>query len=218
MPKTNRILNDFGKIAIMGRWNYSGTSEADSLKQVGVAFLKKHGYFSVGWRSGTITWSRFGETTGSISIESHIEENQQYIKFIYTQTDRNSGEKKDFKYQITLTTTPCYFGGKRYWFVCPWYTNGRYCGRRVGVLYKDGDYFACRHCYGLTYNSRNLSGISKVAGQVISIPELERLESEVKRKHYAGKMTRRYKRYLKKEEKSLYQLQVMVGAFSRKKQ
>lgn len=197
----------------MGRWSYSGRTEADSLKQVSVAFLKKHGYFDVGWKMGTITWSRYEEKTGSISVESHIERDRQYMKFIYTQTDRYSGEKKDFNYEIPLITTSCYFGGKRYWFICPWYANGRYCGRRVGVLYKYGDYFACRHCYDLTYNSRNLSGISKVAGQVISFPELEKLEGEIKRKYYKGKMTRRYKRFLRKEEKSEYQLRVMVGAF-----
>ena len=83
----------------------------------------------------------------------------------------------------------------------------------MGVLYKAGDYFGCRHCYNLTYNSRNLSGISKVAGQTISIPELEKLESEVKTKYYAGKMTRRYRRYLKKQEKFDWQLRVMAGHF-----
>lgn len=196
----------------MARWNYSSKTEADSLKQVSIAFLRKHGYFNVSWKTGTITWSRFGEKNGSISLESHIGEIEQYIKFTYSQTSY-SEEKKDFDYQIPLTTTPCYFGGKRYWFVCPWYKDGSYCGRRVGVLYKNGDYFACRHCYDLTYNSRNLSGISKKAGQVISIPELEKQRSEVKRKYYAGEMTRKYKRFLKKEAKSLRQLQIMASAF-----
>ena len=201
----------------MGRWSYSSRTEADSLKQVSIRFLKKHGYLNTGWRSGTITWSRFGETTGSIGVESHIEESQQYIKFNYNQTDSYSGEKRDFNYEIPLTKTDCNFGGKRYWFICPWYTNGRYCGRRVSVLYKDGDYFACRHCYDLTYNSRNLSCFSKIAGQVISFPELERLESEVKRKYYSGKMTRKYKSFLKKQDKSFYQMQVAVAALGKAK-
>ncbi len=81
------------------------------------------------------------------------------------------------------------------------------------MLYKAGDYFGCRHCYNLTYNSRNLGGISKLAGQVISFPELERFENEVKRKYYAGEMTRKYKRLLKKQEKSLYQLKVITSKF-----
>jgi len=199
----------------MGRWSYSNRQEADGLRKVNLSFLKREGYFNRSWRSGIVTWSRNGEKTGSISIQSFISDDERYIQFVYTQTDRYSGEKTDLDYKIPLTTTPCYFGGKRYWFICPWYANKVYCGRRVGVLYLDGKYFACRHCYDLTYNSRNLSGISKVAGQVISIPELERLEKEVKRKYYAGKMTRKYKRYLKKEEKGLFQLKVMAGAFGK---
>lgn len=200
----------------MGRWSYSGRQEADALKQVSVSFLKKHGYLNPGWRSGNITWSWYGEKRGSVGIESSIDEGEQYVKFFYTQTDRNTGEKKDFDYKIPLTTAPCHFGGKRYWFICPWYANGVYCGRRVGVLYLGGDYFACRRCYDLTYHSRNLSGISKVAGQTISIPELEKLEGEVKRKYYAGKMTRKYRRYLKKENKSFYQLQAVVTALEKR--
>ena len=194
----------------MGRWSYSGRQEADSLKQVSVSFLKKHGYLNPGWTSGNITWSWHGEERGSVGIESSIGGDEQYVKFFYTQTDRATGEKRDLEYKIPLTTTPCYFGGKRYWFICPWHTNGVYCGRRVGVLYLGGHYFACRHCYNLTYSSRNLSGISKITGQTISIPELEKLESEAKRKYYAGKMTRKYKRFLKKERKSLRQLQIMA--------
>lgn len=197
----------------MGRWSYSSRQEADGLKQVNVSFLKKHGYFNRGWESGTLTWSWNGEQTGNISIQSSLDDHEQYVRFIYTRTDRHTEEKKDFDYKIPLTTTPCYFGGKRYWFVCPWYANGVYCGRRVGMLYLGGDYFACRHCYNLTYNSRNLSGFSKIAGQVISFPELEELEARVKCKYYAGKITRRYKRYLKKQRKALFQLQVIAGSF-----
>ncbi|MEI6127263.1 MAG: hypothetical protein WCQ99_12005 [Pseudomonadota bacterium] len=48
-----------------------------------------------------------------------------------------------------MTTTLVYFGGSRYWFLCP----GRGCGRRVGKLYGAGKYFLCRHCYNLTYDS-----------------------------------------------------------------
>lgn len=194
----------------MGRYYYSKKEEADGLHQVSVSFLNKYGYFSSFWKSGTITWSRNGEKTGSIGIQSAINENEQYIKFNYTQTDRFSDEKTDFDYKIPLTTSPCRLGGKRYWFICPWNTNGAYCGRRVGMLYLGDKYFACRHCNNLTYNSRNLSGFSKAAGQVISEPYLEELRQGIKREYYAGKMTRKYKRYLKKEEKSLRQLQIVA--------
>lgn len=83
------------------------------------------------------------------------------------------------------------------------------------MLYLGGDYFACRHCYNLTYDSRNLSGYAKVAGQVISFPELDELEARAKTKFYAGKMTRKYRQYLKKAEKANFQLRVMAGAFGK---
>lgn len=199
----------------MGRYYWSKKEEADSLKQVSVVFLNKYGYFSSGWKSGTITWSRNREKTGNISIQSSIDVYEQYIRFIYTQTDNYSGEKTDLDYKIPLTTTPCYFGGKRYWFACPWYASGRYCGRRVGVLYLSGKCFACRHCNNLTYNSRNLSGFSKIAGQVISEPYLEELRQQIKRESYAGKMTRKFKRYLKKQRKAFFQLQTIVGGLDK---
>ncbi len=197
----------------MGRYYWSKRQEADGLKQVSVSFLQKHGYLENGFRSGNVTWSRNGEETGNISIQSFIDDDEQYVRFIYTQTDRDTGVRKDFDYKIPLITTSCYFGGKRYWLACPWFVNGVYCGRRVGVVYLGGKHFACRHCHSLTYNSRNLGGISKTMGQTVSFPDLEKLESEVKRKHYAGKITRRYMRYLKKYDKSNRQMMVVARYF-----
>ena len=49
-----------------------------------------------------------------------------------------------------LVTTPCRFGGSRWWFRCP---GG--CGRRVVMLHLPprGLRFACRQCLGLTYQA-----------------------------------------------------------------
>jgi hypothetical protein len=33
-------------------------------------------------------------------------------------------------------------------------SNGWYCGRKVGKLYRSGRLFACRHCYHLGYQSQ----------------------------------------------------------------
>lgn len=48
---------------------------------------------------------------------------------------------------LNVTTTPCNFGGKRHWFVCP------SCKRRVGTLYRlpIQDALFCRKCHNLTY-------------------------------------------------------------------
>lgn len=175
-------------------------TEADYLKQVSVFFIKKHGYLNYGTRSGNITWSNNGEQTARIGIESLIIEEEKYIRMIYTQTDRDTGSKEDFDYKIPLTTTKCFFGGERYWFTCPWYVNGKYCGRRVGVLYLGGKHFACRHCHNLSYESRNENKqyrYNPLFTALTKIYKAEKLEERMKTRYYAGKPTRKYKKWLK---------------------
>lgn len=52
---------------------------------------------------------------------------------------------------VSLTTTPCNFGGARYWFVCP--VQG--CSRRITKLYFLGGRYACRHCHCLAYRAQH---------------------------------------------------------------
>lgn len=169
-------------------------NEADGVKKISTSFLKKNGYFK-GWHSGTITWTRgYDEHKSSVGIEVSTLEGDNYLRIHYTQTDNYSEEKKDFDYKIPLTTTPCRFGGKRYWFICPWCKNGVYCGKRVGTLYKDGDYFACRHCYDLTYSSRNVNRRYKMFPlfNVLTIEDkIEELHRQIKYSYYRGKPTRK---------------------------
>ncbi len=174
--------------------------ESDGLKKISTNFLKKHEYF-IGWKSGSIVWTdTYSGHKNDINIEVSTMEDERYLRVSYIQTNRDTDEKKSFNYKIPLTTTPCNYGSKRYWFTCPWYKSGIYCGRRVGVLYKDGDYFACRHCYNLTYSSRNQSGFSKIFGSVTA-PDVDKAREMVKMMYYRGKPTRKYKRYLKLENK-----------------
>jgi len=57
---------------------------------------------------------------------------------------------------VPITWTDVHNGGKRLWFRCPVYKNGQLCYRRVGKLYKPyyAKLFACRHCWDLSYRSR----------------------------------------------------------------
>ena len=181
----------------MGRWSHGNKTESDDLKKIPTSFLNKHGYFK-GWRSGTITWTQsWSGNKSDVGIEVSTYDGNGYLRIHYTQTDNGTGEKKDFDYKIPLTTTPCYFGGKRYWFTCPWYKNGVYCGKRVGTLYKDGDYFACRHCYNLTYSSRKENRRYKMF-PLFNVLNLEKkigdLNEQIKRPCYAGKPTRKQRR------------------------
>lgn len=49
---------------------------------------------------------------------------------------------------IQVTTTPCNYGGVRYWFICG------SCYERVGVLYFTGKCWECRKCGNLVYLSQ----------------------------------------------------------------
>jgi hypothetical protein len=61
--------------------------------------------------------------------------------------------------KVPITWTACRFGGRRPWFVCSVSSVGRYCGRRVAVLYGAGELFACRRCYGIAYASQQESSL-----------------------------------------------------------
>lgn len=200
--KNNRILNDFDKI--MGRYYFNKKDSADDLnKKIDLAWLKKknllNGYASTDiiWTT-TSAWGKTRKSSASINIDTSNPDNK-YLRIYYTQTNRDTGDKRDFDYKILITTTPCNYGGTRYWFICPWYKNGIYCGKRVRVLYMGGDYFACRHCYNLTYDSRNISAKIRnyPLGMLLLDKQIEDLEKKIKRKFYNKKPTKKYNRLLK---------------------
>ena len=183
----------------MGRWSWSNKTEADNLKRVEIWWLKKYGYLD-GWKSGGIWWSNsWSEKKDSISIEVSTMDADRYIRFRYSQTE-DDDKKTEFDYKARLVSSACNYGGRRWWFICPLSKNGVSCGKRVGVLYKNGDYFGCRHCYELTYKSRNENRNSKYSGlfKVLDLEEkIEKIEAGMKRHYYAGNPTRKYRQMLK---------------------
>ena len=138
----------------MGRYSYSSRLTTEDCKSVTTKFLNEHHYFDGGVRWGSLNWSRAGIKTGNISVIVSTVQGDEYIRFQYTPTDRATGEKTDLDYKARLVWTPCHFGGRRWWFICPLTVNGRECGRKVSVLYfGGGKYFGCRHCNNLTFES-----------------------------------------------------------------
>ena len=94
------------------------------------------------------------EKTASIGVDIDTRPTEGYARFHYTVTPlHGQGDKFDQDYKVPLVTTRPYFGGLRWWLLCP----GRRCGRRVAKLYfppgNGVKYFLCRHCYHLTYRS-----------------------------------------------------------------
>jgi len=144
----------------MGRWAYSNRRTVEECKTLTSQFLNKHEYFDGSVRQGIINWSRNGEKISSLGFVVSTVEGDEYIRFQYTQTDRNTEKKIEIDYKARLDWTPCFFGGRRWWFICPLVVDGNVCGRRVGSLHLgSGKYFGCRHCYNLTYRSSQESHV-----------------------------------------------------------
>ncbi len=192
---------------------YGGRDTTGGAKKVDLSWLKKQD-FLCGYRNGNISWSSNGESTGNVTVQVDIDSGNPNIKFIYKVRRRGEEEWRDMDFSFRMESTPCRFGGKKWFFVCGLYKNSQYCGKRVRVLYQAGDYFGCRKCADLTYDScnegkRTRYGIWKAFTNESKAEEY--YLKNVKRHFYRGKPTKKYKRYLEIEgnftERDLYEMQ-----------
>jgi hypothetical protein len=217
----HRIPNDYGReIKNMGGYYRDKKDTVENCNSISISFLRKNGYFNNN-HSGQICWtdSITGEETGNIGITVSITEAEKFIRFNYTVTNDHIGEKTDYDYKVSLTTTPCNLKGVRYWFICPLAINGVCCGRRVAKLYKapDSDYFGCRHCYNLSYESRNEPRFARFGG--IAYPmkterQYKELLDKTKRWTWKGKPTRKAKKLHSLKQKKYQALSLISKLFT----
>jgi hypothetical protein len=175
----------------MTRLYFNSKTEQDRLKKIEIWWLRRNGYLE-GFKSGTVSWTWLNRTN-SIVISVTTGKVFNYVRLQYNLIDSH-GVRKEFDYKVELTTSHCNLGGYRYWFICPLIREGAGCGRRVGVLYQGGSYFGCRHCYDLTYTSRNRSRSYRFYPPRIALEtfkKIEELEGGMKSAYYAGKLTKR---------------------------
>lgn len=159
-----------------------------------ISFLKREGYFKEEFKYGGVVWSHLGERIADINFWVH--KGDMYIRFIYTVKHSSSAEVQSMDYNVPFLRTSCYFGGYRYWFQC------NYCQRRVGVLYIN-TYARCRTCARLSYKSQNASRLDRAMGSKGFLCDLDEERTSMRITHYAGSPTKRYKRYLKRRERSV---------------
>ena len=168
------------------RYFYNRKATADESCRLKISALRKDGMLSSGYSSGTRIWSSNRSNKKIIiGVAVDITDNP-YVRLIYSVTNRE-GNRTDYDYQVSLVTTPCNFGGVRYWFACPG------CWERVAVLYlAPGDvYFRCRHCNNLSYHSRNSSTLEAFGHTTRQIDELR---SQIKRGTWRGRPTRKVRK------------------------
>jgi hypothetical protein len=87
-----------------------------------------------------------GERDGSISYEAYLRQEKGRVRLKYS-TTQSDGERHESSYWIQLVTTPQFFGGLRWWFLCS------QTGKRATKLHlPEGAFtFASRQAYGLAY-------------------------------------------------------------------
>ena len=137
--------------------------------------------------------------TSSISVRTYykgLSERINTLQLTYTINPKDEELATKMDYEIPVATTKCNYGGYRYWFKCPLYKKGTYCGRKVTKLYQlpNSNYFGCRHCGGLRYESQRTKPQVGLRA-VYSFYTLDDMEDSIKKWSYKGKPTKKANRY-----------------------
>jgi hypothetical protein len=103
---------------------------------------------------GSLKWRNVatGEDVGSVSYEACLADaDDAWLRLRYSVDDSAQD------YRVALDSTPCHYGGRRWWFVCP------RSGRRVAKLHlpPGGTLFAARRAYGLAYRSQRETALDR---------------------------------------------------------
>jgi hypothetical protein len=129
-----------------------GRVTSESCLPIDIRDWRRRGLLRVGLEF-PVFWNLAGKLCGYMSV--HIE-HKAAVLFFHSQFSGDIG-RRQIEQRVPIVWTACFLGGQRPWFHCTVHSEGRYCGRRVAILYGAGDLFACRHCYRLVHASRQES-------------------------------------------------------------
>lgn len=125
---------------------------------IDLAILKRKNLLRDGYWS-TLTWSRGGQKTGSISLGW-----LGAAVILQYRTQTNGEDWKDVREIVPLVETGTPFGGRRQWFQCLG------CNQRCRILY-GGAVFRCRKCHGLKYETQYEPAFARAASRALKIRE-----------------------------------------------
>jgi hypothetical protein len=128
----------------------------ESCPSIDVRLWHREGRLDPGQRFSW-SWTRGGEPAGTIAVQVE----GAAVVLSYRSYSSASNEWKSIQQRVPISLTACHLGGVRPWFVCSVYCNGRYCRRRVAILYGAGELFACRRCQGLSYASQQQTALHR---------------------------------------------------------
>lgn len=179
----------------------------DSVRKISIFEIKKSKLLNpLAWgvTDGILRWSVNGNTVGKMNFDLNFNLDNKYshsfMHFKYRAKYSLGGGWNIFEDRIELIKVDCPFGGYRWFFKCG-YNNGKYCGKKVAILYMVRDHFMCRHCAGLSYDSSNENKKNRGSFLDLSLGKNIEGHSKLKRYYYSGKPTRKHNSYLKKMDK-----------------
>jgi hypothetical protein len=143
---------------------YGGRTTCESCKSIDVRRWHREGRLHAG-QHFSWSWTYRGERSGSIDVRTEWDT----AILMYRFRRRGASEWKSIEQRVPITWTACHLGGQRPWFICAVYSGGRYCGRRVAVLYGAGELFGCRRCHGLAYGSQQETPMHRALSQAQKI-------------------------------------------------
>lgn len=166
----------------------------DEVLQINISKLKEWKYLNPEQiKNVTLTWSRNGNETGSISIEINTLSEYPYVELDYKYND------EPIKYKIKLVSMSSNSGkGKIWYFLCPQTNKG--CLK----LYLVGGYFLHREAFkGCMYESQIQSKkyrqLDKTLGAYFKSENCyDEICSKHFKKYYNGKPTRGYLKLMRK--------------------
>ncbi len=147
---------------------YEGAPTCEGCASIGVRVWHRQDLLHLG-QTFSRSWSEAGQG-GSIGVRTE----PGAVVLSFRGYDWGDGEWKSVNQRVPIGWTVCHFGGHRPWFCCPC------CGRRVAKVFLGGNAsFACRHCYGLGYESqlepvgfRGLGRARKIRMRLGAAPDL----------------------------------------------
>lgn len=118
--------------------------------------LNKAGLLS-GVRKGTLSWKFYSGYVFNLNITTDTANGFIRLHYETGKSFDTDYEIKTMDYRVRLSESYPHYGGKRYWLECPLMHCKTY---RSGKLYLPPfqDWFGCRKCFGLQYESSRKSG------------------------------------------------------------
>lgn len=138
-----------GGLGSGNRWQMASKGTCEMSNRVDLRYLSKHNILRPGY-SGSLTWRIGDEPSGGIQIRAHTHS----LQLVYRFRPYGQDDWQEVNEHIRYGFTEQNFGGHRRWFLCP------RCHGRCLVLY-GGNYFRCRKCKNLSYQSQREDGYDR---------------------------------------------------------